>query len=124
MDSGGTAKSISYRPLKFPDVQILRGKKIVGINTGVGKKWPPRKFSDEKLLLVIQQIQKHYRVVLLGGPEEHFLNMEMASQTEATYFGVFPMRKFIGLTSLCDLIVTPVTMATHVALRLGEKLLF
>lgn len=108
---------------EIPDVEISKNRKIIGINTSVGKKWPIRKFSNKKLLSVIRKIQNKYQVVLLGGPDEHSLNMKIASMTKAAYFGVFPIKKFIGLVSLCDLVVTPVTMAMHIAIGLEKKII-
>ena len=61
-------------------------------------------------------------MVLLGGPEEHDKNARLALATGATYPGHFDLRTFIGLVDRCDLVVSAVTMAMHIALGLGKRL--
>ncbi len=46
----------------------------------------------------------------------------MAQSTGAVYLGHFDLPTFIGLVDRCDLVVTAVTMALHIALGLGKKL--
>ena len=58
---------------------------------------------------------------MLGGPEEHAQNLEIARQTGVPYPGHHPLQAFIEIVSICDLIVTGVTLALHLALGLGKK---
>jgi heptosyltransferase-2 len=64
-----------------------------------------------------------YTVVLLGGPDEHERNRRLAKASGAKYFGHFPLARFIGLVDQCDLVVTAVTMAMHLAIGLKKKLI-
>jgi heptosyltransferase-2 len=107
----------------LPDVKIPGNKKIIGINTGVGKKWVTRKFSEDRLITLIRKLEKKYKVVLLGGIEEDAVNKKISSATSAVYYGVFPLKSFIGLVSMCDLIITPVTLALHIAIGLEKKII-
>ena len=63
-----------------------------------------------------------YAVVLLGGPQEDARNRRLADATGACYPGHFDLTTFIGLMDRCDLVVSAVTMAMHLALGLGKKL--
>jgi ADP-heptose:LPS heptosyltransferase len=66
--------------------------------------------------------KKGYEVVLLGGELEHSKNQKLARATKAKYFGHVPLQQFIDLVDQCDLVVTGVTMAMHIAIGLGKKI--
>jgi heptosyltransferase-2 len=63
-----------------------------------------------------------YGVLLLGGEQEHEKNKEIASFSKASYLGYFPLNDFCGLIDQCNLIVTCVTMALHIAIGLNKKI--
>jgi heptosyltransferase-2 len=65
--------------------------------------------------------EEGYMPLLLGGPDEHEKNIRLAEKSGATYLGHFPLRQFISLVNQCDLVVTAVTMALHIAIGLGKK---
>ena len=62
-------------------------------------------------------------MLILGGPDEHEKNMQIAKSSGATYLGHFPLTQFINLVDQCDLVVTAVTMATHIAIGLEKKII-
>lgn len=105
-----------------PEAHIPAGRKIVGLNTGAGPLWKTRRFSQGKWLSLIEALTPRYEVVLLGGPEEDSINTELSAGTGALYFGVFEFPEFIGLMSKCDLVVTSVTAALHIAIGLNKKI--
>ena len=61
-------------------------------------------------------------MLLLGGEQEHAKNMRLASASGAKYFGHYPLNKFINLVDQCDLVITAVTMAMHITIGLGKKI--
>ena len=61
-------------------------------------------------------------VMLLGGPEEHERNLRLAAATGAHYPGTFPLKDFVGVMDRCDVVVSAVTMAMHLAIGLGKQL--
>jgi ADP-heptose:LPS heptosyltransferase len=98
-------------------------KTVVGLNTGCGGRWTSRLWPENYWLELIQKLKKgNYEVVILGGPEEHEKNTRMASTTNTKYFGVKPLKTFIGLMDQCDIIVSAVTMGMHLAIGLQKKL--
>ncbi len=106
-----------------PEVNLDRSKKVVALNTGSGNSWKPRNYSSNKWNeLAKKLIDANYEVVLTGGPQEDQKNKGIAEVSGAKYFGTFPYRDFIGLLSLSDIIVTPVTFALHAAIGLGKKI--
>ncbi len=98
------------------------GKPIVGLNTGCGKRWTSRQWPDKNWIELIALLHENgYFPLLLGGPDEEEKNKRIMKQTGATYLGHFEFPKFVSLVNQCDLIVTAVTMALHVAIGLKKK---
>ena len=110
-------------PNAAKDWDITPGKFVVGLNTGCGDRWTSRQWSDEHWIELAKQLQaKNCEVILLGGKYEHEKNLELAAKSGAKYFGYFPLRTFVNLMSRCDMTVTLVTMAMHIAIGLEKKL--
>ncbi len=99
------------------------GRVRVGLNTGCGGRWTSRLWPEDRWAELARLLLKDgHAVVLLGGPDEDGRNRRLAEATGATYPGHFPLRTFIGLVDRCDLVVSAVTMAMHIALGLGKRL--
>lgn len=98
-------------------------KKIIGLNTGCGDRWTSRLIPDSTWIELIKAIQKKgYYPLLLGGSQEHHKNEYLADVTKATYLGHFSLEKFISLINKCDLVVSVVTMASHLAIGLKKPI--
>src|SRR5205085_11668248 len=82
--------------------------------------WPIESWAE----LANKLLDSGHSVVLLGGPDEEPRNLEIERLTRgrAKYLGTFPLQKFIALMDQCDLIVTGVTMAMHIAIGLSKPL--
>ena len=103
--------------------KLNKKKKIIGLNTGCGDRWTSRLWPEKYWIALAKRLKKAgYLPVLLGGEQEHKKNLRIARASGATYLGHFPLRQFINLVDQCDLIVTAVTMATHIAIGLGKKI--
>lgn len=99
-------------------------KKIIGLNTGCGGRWTSRLWAEDnwvKLARIL--LSEGYEVILLGGAQEHEKNLRLAKESGAKYFGHFPLGQFIKLIDQCNLVVTAVTMAMHIAVGLKKKLI-
>lgn len=100
-----------------------QGKKIIGLNTGCGARWKTRLWTPENWSSLAQMLQgKGYFPLFLGGPAEDASNREMALKAGAFYPGYFSREEFIALSSLCDLVVTQVSMMMHIATALQKPL--
>lgn len=98
------------------------GKPVIGLNTGCGSRWVSRLWPEHNWVELIRLLQEnHYFPLLLGGEAEDEKNQRIAKQTGALYLGYFDLRKFISLVNQCDLVVTAVTMALHIAIGLKKK---
>lgn len=105
-----------------PNVDIDKNKKVVALNTGASHIWKPRIYSKENWInLGKMLLKKNYEVMIVGGIQEREKNKEISKESGAKYFGTFSYQDFIGLLSLSDIIVTPVTFAFHVAVGLEKK---
>lgn len=101
-----------------------QGKKIIGLNTGCGKRWLTRLWPEGSWIQLIKDLQKagHYPVVL-GGPDEDALNTKYSQETGCFYPGTHSLPEFISLSSNCDLIVSQVSMMMHIAIALQKPLI-
>ena len=103
--------------------KINKRKKVVGLNTGCGGRWTSRLWDDKNWTSLARALKKKgCEVVLLGGEQEHSKNQKLARASKAKYFGHFPLQQFIELVDQCDLVVTGVTMAMHITIGLGKKI--
>jgi heptosyltransferase-2 len=103
--------------------EIDKHKKVIGLNTGCGGRWVSRLWPNENWIELASNLKKKgYEVIFLGGEQEHKKNLMLSEKSGGKYFGHFILDKFIALVNECDLIVTSVTMAMHIAIGLKKKL--
>ena len=107
---------------------IVPGKQlIIGLNTGAGGRWRWKKWTEEGYIELISTITRAYpdaHVLLYGGPEERERNKELARQAPGRLTDTGTnntLREFGALIDLCDVLVTGDTMALHMALALGKR---
>jgi heptosyltransferase-2 len=110
-------------PLEEHKWKLPAKKRIVGLNTGCGGRWTSRLWPDASWVKLARKLKKAgYLPLLLGGEQEHAKNLRLAKQSGALYLGHFPLRKFMSEMDRCELIVTAVTMAMHLAIGLKKKM--
>lgn len=103
--------------------RLGRGKPIVGLNTGCGGRWTSRLWPEKYWIRLAKQLKKaDCTPLLLGGEAEHAKNLRIARASGARYPGHFPLRQFMSEINQCDLVVTAVTMAMHLAIGYGKKI--
>lgn len=95
---------------------------VVGLNTGCGRRWPSRLWPVSYWCELAEKVRlAGMRYVWLGGPDEEQKNKELQAKAGGAYFGTLPIREFTGLVNACDIVVTQVTMALHLAIGLKKK---
>jgi lipopolysaccharide heptosyltransferase III len=103
--------------------KLSKKKPVIGLNTGCGGRWTSRLWAEKNWRALAMSLKKSgYEVVFLGGAQEDSRNRKLAKTTGGKYFGHFPLRQFINLVDQCDLVVTGVTMAMHITIGLGKKI--
>lgn len=106
------------------DWEIDKSKKVIGLNTGCGVRWTSRLWPNEYWIELASNLKKkNYEVIFLGGEQEHEKNLMLSEKSGGKYFGHFRLSKFISLVNECDIVVTAVTMAMHIAVGLKKKLI-
>jgi heptosyltransferase-2 len=91
--------------------------------TGCGGRWTSRLWPDSNWIELASKLRdKGFEPIFLGGEQEHEKNSSLAAKSSALYLGHFPLRQFISLVDQCDLVVTAVTMAMHITIGLGKKI--
>jgi len=109
-------------PEPEPEWKLPTTRPLVGLATGCGARWPHRNWPDEHWTeLAKRLVSEGLGVVLLGGPEEEEKNQKIARASGAFYAGHFPVATFFSLVNQLDLVVTAVSLAVHVALGLGKR---
>lgn len=102
--------------------QIRSSKRLIGLNTGCGVRWLTRLWPEKSFLLLADLLQRAgHEVVFLGGSMEDSKNQRLAIQSGGRYKGVLELTEFADLIDDCDVVVTSVTMALHMALAKEKR---
>ena len=109
-------------PEERPAFDIPASARVVGLNTGCGGRWATRLWAPERWVALAKELKNAgCWPLLLGGEAEHEKNLRLAKESGAAYLGTFSLRDFLCLVDRCELVVTAVTMALHIAIGLGRK---
>jgi heptosyltransferase-2 len=100
-------------------------KLVVGLNTGAGGRWRYKRWTEEGYIELSRRlVADGHKVLLLGGPEEIERNARLAASVGE---GVIEtgcdntLREFAGIVEQCDVIVTGDTLAMHVGIARGAR---
>ncbi len=103
--------------------KIPRKGPVIGLNTGCGGRWITRLWPDRHWIALARKLKRAGMTpLLLGGPQEDTKNRAIARASGALYPGHFPLPQFIHEMDQCQVVVTAVTMAMHIAIGLDKKL--
>lgn len=103
---------------------------LVGINTGCGEAFQTKAWTKEGFQGTIHQLMKttDANVLLLGGPREAELNMELAKEMKALYPNRFfctgtdnSLADFFAWVERCDVVLSSDSLAMHVAIALKKR---
>ena len=104
------------------------GVASVGINPGAGGRWPLKQWRLDGYAELISKLHHTYggrlQMVLLGGPGEREALAVLRSLTDVPLIDSGcdnPVRLFSALVAQCDVIVLGDTLALHLALALGRR---
>ncbi|MCB4790990.1 MAG: glycosyltransferase family 9 protein [Elusimicrobia bacterium] len=109
---------------KFAQRHGLKGRVVVGINPGAGKRWVMKKWTVNGYLEIIKRINATGgKVLLFGNKNEEELIAEIIkrSANKAVNTGVNSIHDFFALLNLCDIVITGDTLALHAALGLKKN---
>ncbi len=105
-------------------LRSLRGKRLIGLNTGSGGRWESKKLPVDRTVRLARELDRaqpdRLGFVLLGGPEEAARNAqltrELGGQVPLVDTGTSNgLLEFAGLVGELDLLITSDSLALHVA---------
>lgn len=105
--------------------QYDKKKFTIGLNTGVGEKWPSKGLPLKKWKEFIQQLKEEdVNLLLLGGSEESEIINELRREFDFLIDTGCnnSLLEFAAIVDLCDLIITADTLALHIATALKKKI--
>jgi heptosyltransferase-2 len=109
---------------QFASRYNLKGKVVVGINPGAGRRWQLKKWTTSGYLAIIKNITSTGgKVLLFGGNGEEELIEEIIHKSggKAINTGINSIPDFFALLNLCDVVITGDTLALHAALGLKKS---
>jgi heptosyltransferase-2 len=106
--------------------KIISAKPTIGLNVGVGTKWPSKGWPLNQWQELIKKLGgDRFNLLMLGGPEE----VETIKKLKNEFKYVIDtgcnnsLLEFASIVNLCDLIITADTLALHIATALGKKII-
>ncbi len=122
----GHAGPIRYTPgnaARAAAAAVPAGPPLVGFNTGAGKRWTYKKWTEEGWIALGRLLMPATRVALLGGPEEMDRNnvLHKALPGALRPGEGLSLDGFAGVLSRCDVVVTGDTLALHLAVALKRR---
>jgi len=105
---------------------IVQDKPVIGLNVGVGTKWPSKGWPIKRWKELIGNLGgKNYNLLLLGGPDEveivNILRNEFDFVLDTSCDN--SLLEFAAIVDLCDLIITADTLALHKATALEKNII-
>jgi heptosyltransferase-2 len=112
---------------RLASLRVDRRRPIIGLNTGVGSRWPQKSWPLEhqvRLVHLVKELHPSWQLLLLGGPQEIERNRVLAQSCGelALDTGCQPLRPFAALVAQIHLLVTADTLALHLGLALDRQI--
>ena len=106
------------------DLGIEKGDKVIGINTGAGKRWPQKSWGIERTIDLINLIKNGLGAVslILGGIDERSRNETIARETGMPEGGVHSLRGFASVVNQCGVLLSSDSLALHFGIALNKRL--
>jgi heptosyltransferase-2 len=109
------------RPV-FPATEAEKSEKLIGINFGSGKRWKTKRLPVKKVEEIIKN--KKFKFIIFGGKDEKkdiaFLKTRYP---EIMFADALPINGFSDSIKSCSVLITTDTLALHLALAVGTKVL-
>jgi len=99
---------------------------IVGLNVGVGTKWPSKAWPAKRWEELIETLDsKKYQLLLLGGQDEKELMAGLCSKYKFLINTGYnnSLLEFAAIVNLCNILITADTLALHIGTALDKKII-
>ena len=104
----------------------LSAAKTIGLNIGVGSKWPSKSWPINKWEQLIEILKKkNLNLLLLGGPEEKAMIAGISKRYDyVVNTGTDnPLMEFSAIIDLCDVLITADSLALHIGTALNKPII-
>jgi ADP-heptose:LPS heptosyltransferase len=104
---------------------IALQKFVIGLNVGVGTKWPSKGWPLKRWQELIKKLgNSKYNLLLLGGPEEVAIIKQLKKEFNFLVDTGCDnsLLEFAAIVDLCDIVITADTLALHIATALEKKI--
>lgn len=115
---------------RFGSLDSIRGKKVVGLNTGAGEVFKTKRYWKDHFISLIHKLAERgdIAILLLGGPSEVERNRYIRSTCTDVPNLIDTgcdnsLADFMGILNLCDVVVTGDTLALHLAVALKKRVI-
>lgn len=118
-----TEDEIEYGEELIKKLGISKNEKVMGVNTGAGKRWPQKSWGIEQTIELIKKMEKELGVIslILGGEEEKERNAKISAETGMPDAGVHSLRHFASVINRCPVVLSSDSLAMHFAIALKKR---
>lgn len=117
---------LKFAELFSSKVNLSINKPIIGLNIGIGPKWPSKGWPLFRWEELIKKLADgNFELLLLVGPEEKIANDYLLKKYPFLKSSGCnnSLKEFASIINLCNVIVTSDTLALHIATALNKKLI-
>jgi heptosyltransferase-2 len=118
-----TPDEVGYGGKVLRDLGLGAGEKIIGVNTGAGKRWQMKSWGLEQTIELVNKLKKELGVaaLILGGEDERERNARISSETGMPDAGVHSLRHFAAIINQCPVVLSSDSLAMHFAIALRKR---
>jgi heptosyltransferase-2 len=119
-----TPDEAEYGRKAVKDMGIGKGERIIGINTGAGRRWPQKSWGIEQTIDLVKKVKKELGAVslILGGIDDRARNATITKETGMPDAGVHSLREFAAVIGRCQVLLSSDSLAMHFGIALGKKM--
>jgi len=112
----------------FRENNIQGNKPMIGIVTGAGRVFANKNLKQDKIVKLIELLNAEMdtQIILLGGPQEKEINEYIIANAKPKIFNSgceHNLKEYAALVNKCSLVITPDTLALHIAIALGRPVI-
>lgn len=118
-----TPDEIEYGEKVLKDLGLGTREKVIGINTGAGKRWQQKSWGIEQTIELVKRLKNELGVasLILGGEDERERNQTISRETSMPEAGVHSLRHFASIINRCQAVLSSDSLAMHFAIALQKR---
>lgn len=120
-------EKIKEYSFKKVDSLKISDKIVLGFVVGAGGRWPLKVLPSDLQINLIKKLKKEFgqkiEILLITGPSELELGNTREIQKKLPFVKtheIVNLDSLFGIMSLCDIVITPDTLAMHIAISLNK----